>query len=67
MASTMEISPTEIRKRMDRGKEEVETLTVRNVSNERPDSPRMREALRDVDPSRWRLFTDPAELPVPAG
>jgi phosphatidate phosphatase APP1 len=47
--------------------DQIACVYIRNVSGEQPDSPRMREALRDVDPGRWQLFTDPGALPVPAG
>jgi phosphatidate phosphatase APP1 len=40
-------------------------IYLRNVTSEAPDSERMRAALRDVDPGRWALFTDPKDLKLP--
>jgi hypothetical protein len=42
--------------------EQVKLVLLRNVTDETSDSPRLREALRDVPADRWRIFSDAAEL-----
>ncbi|MBW2529802.1 MAG: DUF2183 domain-containing protein [Deltaproteobacteria bacterium] len=38
---------------------------IRNVTDEDPDGPRFRDAFRALEPSQWKVFTDPADLPFP--
>lgn len=40
-------------------------IYIRNVTDEASDGPRFGDVFKDVSPERWRLFTDPSELPVP--
>jgi hypothetical protein len=42
--------------------EQVLHVFIRNASDETPDSERLRAAFQDLDPDRWQLFTDPAEI-----
>jgi phosphatidate phosphatase APP1 len=45
--------------------EQIACIFIRNVTGEVSEAPRYRAAFRAVDPTRWRLFSDPRELAVP--
>jgi phosphatidate phosphatase APP1 len=45
---------------------QVLSICIRDVTDEPADSPRYREAFRDVPPAKWQLFRDPATLDWPS-
>lgn len=45
----------------------VRAIFIRNVSDEAPTSPRMQEAFRGIEESKWTLFREVEELPVNIG
>ena len=42
--------------------DQVTHIYIRNVTAERADAPRYREAFKDVPDGKWRLFDDPEEV-----
>lgn len=42
--------------------EQVQAIAIRNVTEERPDNERFQTVFGGLDPNRWQLFGDPAEL-----
>ena len=45
----------------------IEQILIRNVTAARADDARFRSVFADIEPARWQLFTDAAELPRTLG
>ncbi len=48
---------------MRRYPDQIRRIFIRNVTGATPDDERFSEIFAGIEPERWQLFTDPAELP----
>ncbi len=52
---------------MRRYAERIEKIYIRNVTGAKPDDARFKAVFTGLDPARWQLFDDPAQLPTALG